>query len=85
MQLTRQEIIDKLKDILLAANDGNAVLVENCSEQARLVEDFGLSSVGVLYIVIAVEEEFGIRFDNVGMADFETLGDVVNYIEAKLK
>lgn len=85
MQLTRQEIIDKLKDILLAANDNNAALVENCTEQSRLVEDFGLSSVGVLYIVIAVEEEFGIRFDNVGMADFETLGDVVDYIGAKLK
>ncbi len=85
MQLTRQEIIDKLKDILLAANDNNVSLVENCTEQSRLVEDFGLSSVGVLYIVIAVEEEFGIRFDNVGMADFETLGDVVDYIGAKLK
>ena len=85
MQLTRQEIINKLKDILLAANDNNVSLVENCTEQSRLVEDFGLSSVGVLYIVIAVEEEFGIRFDNVGMTDFETLGDVVDYIEAKLK
>lgn len=85
MQLTRQEIIDKLKDILLAANDNNVSLIENCTEQSRLVEDFGLSSVGVLYIVIAVEEEFGIRFDNVGMADFETLGDVVDYIGAKLK
>jgi acyl carrier protein len=36
-------------------------------------------------MVIAIEEEFGIRFENVGTADFETLGQVVDYIEAKLK
>ena len=38
-----------------------------------------------LYMVIAIEEEMDIRFENVGASDFETLGDVVNYIEAKLK
>ena len=36
-------------------------------------------------MVIAVEEEFGVRFENVGAADFRTLGDVVDYLEARLK
>ena len=33
----------------------------------------------------AVEEAFSIRFENVGMADFQTVRDVVDYIEGKLK
>ena len=39
----------------------------------------------MLYTVIGIEEMFGIRFENVGMSDFKTLGDVVDYIEKALK
>lgn len=53
-------------------------------ESASLVSDLGLSSVGVLYVVIATEELFDIRFDDVGFADFQTIGDVIDYIEKKL-
>ena len=35
----------------------------------------------MLYTVIAIEESFHMRFGNVGMADFKTLRDVVDYIE----
>lgn len=59
--------------------------VTTLTEESRLVEDVGLSSVGVLYIVIAIEEFFDIRFDNVGFADFKTIADVINYIEEKIK
>ncbi len=39
----------------------------------------------MLYMVIAIEEEFGIRFDDVGASDFVLLSDVVDYIEEKLR
>ena len=52
-------------------------------EDSHLVNDLGLNSVGVLYIVIAIEEFFGIEFENVGFGDFATIGDVVDYIEQK--
>ena len=58
---------------------------DDFSESLSLTTDIGLSSVGVLYVVIAIEEFFSIRFDNVGFADFKTVGDVVNYIEAKIQ
>ena len=82
--MTRSEIIEGLRDILLAADDRNTAALANCSEQSRLMADLGFSSVSMLYMVIAIEEVFSIRFDNVGMSDFETLGDVVDYIEKKL-
>ncbi len=81
--MSRQDIIDKLRTIIIAATDGK--LPEKYDESSRLVEDFGFNSVGMLFVVIAVEEEFNIRFDNVGMADFVTLGDVVDYIQGKTK
>ncbi len=83
--MSRTEIIEKLKEILLAADDRNRDKVLACTEDSRLVADLGFSSVSMLYMVIAIEEEMDIRFENVGASDFETLGDVVNYIEAKLK
>ena len=58
---------------------------DDFSDSLNLSTDIGLSSVGVLYVVIAIEEFFSIRFDNVGFADFKTVGDVVNYIEAKIQ
>ena len=54
------------------------------TEGSDLIADLGLSSVGVLYIVIAIEEFFDIRFDDVGFGDFKTVGDVITYIEAKV-
>lgn len=83
--MTRNEIIDKLRDILLATDDRKRDVVAACTEDSELIADLGFSSVSMLYMVIAVEEEFGIRFENVGAADFRTLGDVVDYLERKLK
>ena len=83
--MSRTEIIQRLKEILIASDEKNRDKIESCTEDAKLVADLGFSSVSMLYMVIAIEEEMDIRFENVGASDFETLGDVVNYIEAKLK
>ncbi len=85
MKWTRELIIKELKSILISADERKKDVVEACTEASSLVVDIGLTSIGILYIVIAVEETFGIRFDNVGATDFATLGDVVDYIEEKLK
>ena len=83
--LSRAEIFEKLKEILLFADNKNRAVIEKCDEITKLVTDLGFNSVSVLYMVIAIEESFGIVFDNVSMNDFETIGDVVSYIEARLK
>ena len=83
--MSRTEIIEKLKEIMLAADDRHNDAVYSCAESSNLTTDLGFSSVSMLYMVIAIEEEFGIRFENIGVSDFATLGDVVDYIEGKLK
>ena len=82
--MSREEIIDRLKDILLDTDDRKAELIENCSEDAVLTTDLGLSSVGMLYLVIAIEENFGIIFENVTVGDFVTLRDVVDYLKDRI-
>ena len=84
MAMSRSEISAKLADVMrLTMPDVNFDPAQ-MRDDMKLVGDLGLSSVGVLYVVIAIEEFFNIRFGDVGFADFETLGDVINYIEEKV-
>lgn len=82
MELTRNEIIQKLNEIIDMALGEIAVAAD---ESSYLTTDLGLNSVGMLYVVIAIEEFFSIRFDDVSFGDFQTVGDVIDYIEKKLK
>lgn len=84
MALSRTEIKEKLAGIMEYAIRDNSVDLDSLSEASSLVTDLGLNSVGILYIVIAIEEEFSIEFENVGFSDFKTVGDVVDYIEDKV-
>ena len=81
--MTRQEISEKLKEILLLAMPDGEAILKDCTEESDLHTDLGLNSVGVLYLVIAIEEFFSISFDNTNFNDFKTVGDVVDYIALK--
>lgn len=84
--LSKNEIIEKLKEILIMADSGNKDKITAADENTRLAEDLGLNSVNVLYLVIAIEEVFQIRFDDeTGVDTFSTVGDVAGYIGGKLK
>ena len=82
--MSRSEILTQLKSILDAAGDLGAGAAANADESTKLLTELGLSSVSMLFLVIAVEEDFGIQFDDVSVSDFETVGDVIDYIERKL-
>ena len=83
MAMSRTEIKEKLIDVMKMVTPGNAEDIDKLDEGSSLTSDVGLSSVGVLYIVIAIEEFFSVRFDDVGFADFKTIGDVIDSIERK--
>ena len=83
MAMTRTEIADKLKDVITMAT-GDDSLAEKYTENSVLTDDLGLNSVGILFIVIAIEEFFSIRFNDVGFGDFKTVGNVLDYIEKKI-
>ena len=83
MALSRNEIKEKLADIMQMVMRDRLPNLSALREDSHLVNDLGLNSVGVLYVVIAIEEFFGVEFENVGFGDFATIGDVIDYIEQK--
>ena len=52
--------------------------------ESRLGADLGITSITVLLLVIGIEEEFGITFENVRSDTFGTVRDVCDYIEKML-
>lgn len=74
-------ILEKLKEILLAEDSRKADAIMACTPETRLKEDLGLTSVSLLYMVMEIEDAFDIRFENVGLTSFDTVGSVINYIK----
>lgn len=79
--LNKDDILNQLKDILVGMDSKNAEKMENLTMDTKLVTELGLSSVSMLYLVIAIEETFNVEFDN--EKPFETVGEVVDFIAAK--
>lgn len=84
MEMSRSEIKEKLAEILNMALPTANFDASTLGEDASITADVGLSSVGVLYVVIGIEELFNIRFEGVEFSDFRTIGDVLDYIEKKI-
>lgn len=82
--MSKAEIMEQLRDIFKLAVSDPQIDPENITMECNLTTDLGMTSMGLLYLVIAVEESFNIRFDDVGLADFTTVSDVIEYIEGKL-
>ncbi|MBP5583447.1 MAG: hypothetical protein J6X43_05785 [Bacteroidales bacterium] len=49
----------------------------------QLQQDLGITSLSMLLLALAIEKEFNFRFDTV--QPFKTVGEVVNYIDAKIQ
>jgi len=81
--MSKAEIELKLKDIFKLAVSNPEIVVDSITGDTNLNTDLGLTSIGVLYMVIAVEEFFAISFDDVSFGDFKTVNDVVEYIYGK--
>ena len=61
----------------------NEVDTGTVTMEASLREDVGINSIGMLYMAMALEEEFGIKFQNEDFAGIKTVGDVIACIEGK--
>jgi acyl carrier protein len=81
--MTRSEIFEKLKEVLKDSID-NDVNFDTITEDTRLIEDLGLNSVGIIFVVVSIEEAFNITFSDVGFNDFQNVKSVVDYIEKKV-
>lgn len=80
--MSELEILECLKKIFTLVINRNAD-VDNMNMDAKIVSDLGVSSVGLIYLMVAIEEQFGIDMSDVTFNSFETVGNVVTYIKNK--
>ena len=80
--MKNEEILQKLKEIFVIVVNKDANL-DSIKYESKIVQDLGVSSVGLIYLMVAVEETFNIDMSDASFNSFETVGDVVNYIQGK--
>lgn len=78
--MSREEIFKKLQELIKLANSSNVEQIESCTEDSDLRTDLGLTSIGVLYLAISIEQTFDIVFTDTAFDDFTKVKDVVDYI-----
>ncbi len=54
---------------------------EDIDENTRITDDLGADSLDVVEMVMDIEEECGVAIPDEAVMTFETVGDVLNYIE----
>lgn len=74
--LTDGELRGRLAEMVVTATDGEVEAAEVLAGQARLA-DLGVTSLGYLRLIDAVEAEFGVELD---LAATDSLDELVDYL-----
>lgn len=53
--------------------------------ETKLVEDLGADSLDAVDLIMNLEEEFGMEIDDDSAQQARTIGELVEYIEARVK
>lgn len=78
--MDRNEVMEGLREILKTIEGHDDKVIDAATDSSNLKSDLGLNSIGMLYIMITIEEKFDISFEDSHIEDFKTVGDVVDYI-----
>lgn len=74
-------MLEKLKELM--KNVDPDMNLDNVTLDTRLIDDLHFDSLGIMMFAMAIEDEFGITFDE--PMNFLTVKDVVDFIEANKK
>ncbi len=75
--------LEKLIELFNTVFEGE-IQVDTISGDTRLIEDLSLNSIGLLYMALAVEENFGVKFNNDDFTNIRTVNDVLSKIEGNV-
>ena len=78
------EIIEQLKHIFRTVIDENKDF-SNVTEDTNIIKDLGVNSVGLIYLLMAIEETYDIDMSDVTFSTFEKIKDVIKYIQEATK
>ena len=75
-------MFEKTVEILKEYIDNDEIKI---TKDSALVDDLGLSSLEVINIVAAFEDEFGIEVPDRIIPTLRTVGDIVDYLEKNVE
>ena len=71
-------IFDEIKDIII---DQLQVDESEVTMDTNLMKDLSADSLDAVEIIMAIEEEYGIEIPDEDAETFQTVGDLVNFVE----
>ena len=77
--MSEQEILASVIALFRTMTDA-----EEITESSELIEDLGVSSMDVLFLVSNLEEEFGIKISERHIRRMATIGDVAQVVKELL-
>lgn len=76
---------EKVRAELMAVLRNHIQAGAELTEQSHLVADLGIDSLGVMELLADLEDKFTITIPDDALREVDTVEDVANAIEAKLK
>ncbi|HPE68225.1 MAG TPA: acyl carrier protein [Thermotogota bacterium] len=76
------ELFEKVRTVIV---ENLGVEPEVVTPTASLIDDIGADSLELVDLTMDVEEQLGVRIDNAELSDVETVGDILELIEKKLR
>lgn len=79
LKMEKSEILKKIIEIykVIIDKDIDESIIK---PSTKIKEELGLNSVGLLYIIVAIEEQFDVVLHDQSIEKFITIGDVIDYI-----
>lgn len=75
-------MFDKVKTILAKQLRKDPAII---TLDSRIKRDLGADSIDILQLLMRIEDQYGIVIPDKALATFETVGDVVAYLEQEEK
>lgn len=75
--MEEKEILERLKKLI--GQSMPDVDIKNVTLQTRLIEELQFDSLGMMMLAMAMEDEFGVRFDE--PVNFVTVQDVLDFVK----
>lgn len=71
-------MFDKVKAILAKQLRKDPAII---TPESRIKRDLGADSIDILQLLMKIEDQYGLVIPDEALAKFETVGDVVAYLE----
>lgn len=75
-------VYEKIKEIIVQELKLNA---DKINHNSRLQEDLGADSLDAVELIMNVEDEFEISISDEDATDIKTVGELVKFVESKIK